>query len=45
MGLVFVALADGQDTDVKKLSLSGDRERIRWWATQNALDMLRRKLM
>lgn len=45
VGLVFVALADGQDTDVKKLSLSGDRERIRWWATQNALDMLRRKLM
>jgi nicotinamide-nucleotide amidase len=23
----------------------GDRERVRWWASQQALDMLRRKLM
>ncbi|WP_263409734.1 competence/damage-inducible protein A [Terriglobus tenax] len=45
VGLVYVALADAQGTAVKKLSLSGDRERIRWWTTQHALDMLRRKLM
>lgn len=45
VGLVFVALADAQGFEVKKLNLNGDRERIRWWATQHALDMIRRRLM
>jgi nicotinamide-nucleotide amidase len=45
VGLVFVAVADGVDTEVKERKFPGDRERIRHWATQQALDMVRRKLM
>jgi nicotinamide-nucleotide amidase len=45
VGLVFHALADGTKTDVVERRFPGDRERIRYWATTQALDMLRRKLM
>ncbi len=45
VGLVYHALADGNTTDVIERSFPGDRKRIRWFATQQALDMVRRKLM
>jgi nicotinamide-nucleotide amidase len=45
VGLVFHALADGSDTQVIERRFFGDRERVRWFAAQQALDMLRRKLM
>jgi nicotinamide-nucleotide amidase len=45
VGLVYVALADEKDTDVVERKYPGDRDRIRHWATQQALDMVRRKLM
>lgn len=45
VGLVYHALADGTNTDVVEKSFPGDRKRIRWFATQQALDMVRRKLM
>jgi nicotinamide-nucleotide amidase len=45
VGLVFHALADGNDTQVVERRFPGDRERIRYWATTQALDMVRRKLM
>lgn len=45
VGLVFVAVAGGADTEVKERRFFGDRERIRHWATQQALDMVRRRLM
>jgi nicotinamide-nucleotide amidase len=45
VGRVYIGLADAEGTEVKELNLSGDRERIRAFAAQNALDMLRRKLM
>jgi nicotinamide-nucleotide amidase len=45
VGLVYHALADGKKTDVVKRNFPGDRGRIRWWASQQALDMVRRKLM
>ena len=45
VGLVYIALADERGTEVKELNLMGDRERVRWWATQHALDLLRRKLL
>lgn len=45
VGLVFHALADGNNTEVVERRFFGDRERIRQWATQQALDMVRRKLM
>jgi nicotinamide-nucleotide amidase len=45
VGMVFHALADGKKTEVVERKFPGDRERIRWLASQQALDMLRRKLM
>jgi len=44
VGLVYIALADGKHTEVVERRFPGDRERIRWYSTQMALDMLRRKL-
>ena len=44
IGLVYIALTDGEDTQVKELHLTGDRDRIRLWATQHALELLRRYL-
>jgi nicotinamide-nucleotide amidase len=45
VGLVFHALSNGESTEVLERKFPGDRERVRWWASQQALDMLRRKLM
>jgi nicotinamide-nucleotide amidase len=45
VGLVYVALADGNKTEVVERKFFGDRDRIRHWATQQALDMVRRRLM
>src|SRR5205823_2309949 len=44
VGLVYHALADGKKTEVVQRNFPGDRERIRWFASQQALDMVRRKL-
>ncbi|HTK96282.1 MAG TPA: competence/damage-inducible protein A [Terriglobales bacterium] len=44
VGLVFHALADGKKTEVVQRNFPGDRERVRWYASQQALDMVRRKL-
>ncbi len=45
IGLVYVGLASDAGTEVKELSLLGDRDRIRWWATQHALELLRRQML
>ncbi len=45
VGLVFHALASESGTEVIERNFPGDRKRIRWFATQQALDMVRRKLM
>jgi nicotinamide-nucleotide amidase len=45
VGLVYIALADAAHTEHKKLTLPGDRELVRWRASQAALDMLRRRLI
>ncbi|HEY8669963.1 MAG TPA: competence/damage-inducible protein A [Terriglobales bacterium] len=45
VGLVFHALASEAGTEVVKKNFPGDRARIRWFASQQALDMVRRKLM
>jgi len=45
VGLVHIALTDGQTTDASERVLRGDRQRIREWAAQQALDMLRKRLM
>ena len=44
VGLVYISIADAHDTQVKELQLAGDRERIRFWSTQHALEMLRQYL-
>jgi nicotinamide-nucleotide amidase len=48
IGLVYVAISfadDGGVTRVTELNLTGDRERIRLWASQHALELLRRSLL
>ena len=48
IGLVYVATSfvdDGGVTRVTELNLTGDRERIRFWASQHALELLRRSLL
>jgi nicotinamide-nucleotide amidase len=45
IGLVYIALADGHNTQFKELHLPGDRERIRWWASQHALELIRKHLL
>lgn len=44
VGLVYIALTDGEDTQVRQLHITGDRERVRLWSTQHALEMLRHYL-
>jgi nicotinamide-nucleotide amidase len=44
VGLVFHALASEGGTEVIERKFPGDRKRIRWFASQQALDMVRRKL-
>ncbi|HMG02633.1 MAG TPA: competence/damage-inducible protein A [Edaphobacter sp.] len=41
IGRVYIALADGRKTTVKELNLQGDRDYIRWWSSQHALEFLR----
>jgi nicotinamide-nucleotide amidase len=45
VGLVLHALASETGTEVVQKNFPGDRQRIRSFATMQALDMLRRKLM
>ncbi|MBV8051075.1 MAG: CinA family protein, partial [Acidobacteriaceae bacterium] len=45
VGLVFHGLASGNGTEVIERKFPGDRKRIRWFASQQALDMVRRRLM
>lgn len=45
VGLVFLALAGRDGSEAVERRFSGDRNRIRLYAVQQAMDMLRRKLM
>lgn len=45
VGLVYIAVNDAGGTEVVERRYPGDRERIRWWSTQQALDMVRKKLV
>jgi nicotinamide-nucleotide amidase len=47
IGLVYVGVSFAGDDKAKvvELSLTGDRERIRLWASQHALELLRRSLL
>jgi len=45
VGLVYVALAGEEGTQVVERNFPGDRKRVRWFATQQALEMVRRALL
>jgi len=45
VGLVYIALADGKKPEVLERKFPGDRDRVRMYASQQALDMIRRKLI
>jgi nicotinamide-nucleotide amidase len=45
VGLVFHAVAGSAGTEVHYRTFPGDRQRVRWYASTMALDMVRRKLM
>jgi nicotinamide-nucleotide amidase len=44
-GLVYIALSDSQRTEIMDRTFRGDRQRVREWATQQALDLIRKRLM
>ena len=44
VGLVYIALSDDHKTESLERTFRGDRERVRAWATQQALDLIRRRL-
>jgi nicotinamide-nucleotide amidase len=44
VGLVHIALSDDKKTDSIERTFRGDRQRIREWTTQQALDLIRRRL-
>ena len=44
VGLVYIAVSDGKQPDVVEKRFPGDREHIRAWASQQALDLVRRRL-
>ncbi len=45
VGLVFHGLASESGVEVVERNFPGDRKRVRWFASQQALDMVRKKLM
>jgi nicotinamide-nucleotide amidase len=45
VGLVYIAVTDGNKHEVVQRRFPGDRERIRRWPSQQALDLVRRILM
>jgi nicotinamide-nucleotide amidase len=44
VGLVFIGLADERGTQVREFRFPGNRARVRLWATQMALEMIRRRV-
>jgi nicotinamide-nucleotide amidase len=45
VGLVYLAVSDADGTEVVEKRFSGDRDGIRFYASQQGLDMVRRRLM
>jgi nicotinamide-nucleotide amidase len=45
VGLVYISVSDAQTTDVLQRNFRGPRDRVRQWAAQQALDLVRRRLM
>jgi len=45
VGLVYIAVSDATKTEVWDRTFRGDRKRVREWASQYALDLVRKRLM
>ena len=45
VGTVHIAVATPSGTQERQFSFPGERDKVRWWASQAALDMVRRELM
>lgn len=45
VGLVYIAVSDAQNTSVLERTFRGNRQRVRDWTAQQALDLVRRRLM
>jgi nicotinamide-nucleotide amidase len=48
IGLVYIAISYAGlsgGTSVTELNITGDRERVRWWASQHALELVRQSLL
>lgn len=45
VGLVHIAVSDAEKTESLQRIFRGDRQRVREWASQQALDLVRRRLM
>jgi nicotinamide-nucleotide amidase len=45
VGLVYIAVSDAQKTEVLERTFRGPRTRVREWTAQQALDLVRRRLM
>ncbi len=45
VGLVYIAVTNGQKHEVVERRFPGDRERIRRWASQQGLDLVRKIMM
>ena len=46
VGLVYIGLASPDGTQVKEINIIlPDRDRVRWWSTQHALELIRRQLL
>jgi nicotinamide-nucleotide amidase len=44
VGLVYIALSEATKSEVVEKNFRGDRARVREWTTQQALDLIRRRL-
>jgi nicotinamide-nucleotide amidase len=44
VGLVYIALSSAEKIESIEKNFRGDRNRVREWSTQQALDLLRRRL-
>ncbi|MGB6688105.1 MAG: competence/damage-inducible protein A [Terracidiphilus sp.] len=45
VGLVYIAVSDAQKNEVTERNFRGARDRVREWSAQQALDLVRRRLM
>lgn len=45
VGLVYIAVSDGNRTEVLERNFRGPRQRIREWTAHQALDLIRKRLM